>query len=485
MKHTETEPAIPRADASERYILGSLVRFPERAALVFDTQLRAFDFVDTLHQRIFSTFAEQFQRGDIDPVLVGRATDHGYLLQLGDDVVTTTHIEAEAEKIIDARRKRQLFDIASSARIAAQNGHTSDDVRRLLGADLDDFDREIQSSESFSKFSFADLHSQYRSMKPVLIDGLARRGEVINIISNPKVGKSWFSYDLALSVITGRPLFGRFPTTPSRALIVDNELHRETLAHRIPMVAEAREIESSEYQSDLDIWSLRGNLRSFYDVADELEREHPDTYGLILFDAKYRFAVAGQSENDNASEALFYNRADQLAGNTGAAVAFIHHASKGSQSDKRVSDVGSGAGAQSRAADVHCVFREHEDDGTFVFEALVRSFAPVQPIGLRWMFPLWVADEGIDTQKLKGRGTKQEERQSERDKEGINAIVDALRKWDAEADGPATPRAMRELTGLSKERQQRLLDWMVANGHATATNIKVRGNLTREYALKD
>src|SRR5205085_5125384 len=119
-------------------------------------------------------------------------------------------------------------------------------------------------------------------------------------------------------------------------------------------------------------------------------------FSLIVFDAKYRFARPGQSENDNASEALFYNDADRFAGAMQAAVAFVHHATKGSQTEKRASDVGAGAGAQSRAADVHAIFREHEDDGAFVFEALVRSFAPVEPIGLRWIFPLWVPDDDVD-----------------------------------------------------------------------------------------
>jgi len=37
-----------------------------------------------------------------------------------------------------------------------------------------------------------------------------------------------------LSVATGRPWLGMFPTVKGDVLIIDNELHGETSAHRIP-----------------------------------------------------------------------------------------------------------------------------------------------------------------------------------------------------------------------------------------------------------
>ena len=61
----------------------------------------------------------------------------------------------------------------------------------------------------------------------------------------------------------------------------------------------------------------------------------------------YRFAIEGVSENDNAAMAGFYNRLDRIAERTKAAIVLIHHSSKGSQSDKRITDVGAGAGSQS------------------------------------------------------------------------------------------------------------------------------------------
>src|SRR5690606_36475560 len=108
----------------------------------------------------------------------------------------------------------------------------------------------------------------------------------------------------------------------------------------------------------------------------------PDEFKLIICDAKYRFADHSRSESDNAAETALYDMLDEYAGMTRASFVVIHHSSKGDQSDKRVTDVGSGAGAQSRAADAHIILREHEQDRTVVMDAAVRSFAPMQPLAL-------------------------------------------------------------------------------------------------------
>ena len=80
----------------------------------------------------------------------------------------------------------------------------------------------------------------------------------------------------------------------------------------------------------------------------------------------------------------------------------IHHTSKGNQSIKNVTDVGSGAGAQSRAADAHLILRRHKDEDIVVLESVVRSFQPNPPVCLRWNYPLWDVDLSIDPKALDG-----------------------------------------------------------------------------------
>ena len=325
------------------------------------------------------------------------------------------------------------------------------------------------------KFSLAELAEQYPRLNAPVVDGLFREGEVVNIIAAPKIGKSWFGYGLAISIATGQTWLDRFETSKGKVLLVDNELHRSTIAKRIPKVGDAMGQFRADYHSDFDVWPLRGNLRSLVELGRDFDGIEHGQYKLIVLDAKYRFAVAGVSENDNSAETLVYNMMDQYAEKTGAAFVLIHHASKGGQSDKRVTDVGAGAGAQSRAADCHLVLREHEEPGVIVLDAAVRSFKPVEPLALRWEFPLWVTAVDIDPAKLKGNLTKNEQRQSANDLEGMKVIVKAL------LEGPATMRELRRRTGISKDRVERLVDKLCLDGQITRQEIEVRGNKCFQY----
>jgi len=300
----------------------------------------------------------------------------------------------------------------------------------------------------------------------------------VNIIASPTVGKSWLAYDLALSIIACCDWLGRYATTQGKVLLVDNELHPSTLAHRVPKVAEAKELFPDDYQDDLDVWPLRGRLKSIADLELDFADVEPGEFQAIILDAKYRFAISDESENDNAAQAVFYNTIDRIAERTQAAVVMIHHSSKGVQSGKSITDIGAGAGAQSRAADCHLVLREHEDEGVFVLDGAVRSFAPVKPLALRWDFPLWAPAEDVDAKNLAGLKTKGQERQKRDDQEGVAAISKALRK-----EGPSTARALRQTTPLGKDRLQRLLDGMVYREEIVIEEIVVKNNKCREYRL--
>jgi hypothetical protein len=116
---------------------------------------------------------------------------------------------------------------------------------------------------------------------------------------------------------------------------------------------------------------------------------------LILCDAKYRFFGGELEENDNGSQTVFHNMADRFAAEMDCAIAFVHHATKGSQAEKSVVDMGSGGGAQARAVDAHIVLRPHSLDGHAVMEAAVRSFPSVEPSTIRFDWPIWSTVSGV------------------------------------------------------------------------------------------
>jgi hypothetical protein len=319
-------------------------------------------------------------------------------------------------------------------------------------------------------FSIGELIESHSALREPLIDGLARLGETVNIIADPKIGKSWFAYLVLLSITLGRPLFGRFTTRPGRVLLVDNELHRSTLARRIPTVAKALGVELDKYRDRFDVMPLRGKLRTIENLASDLAAVRPGTYSAIILDAKYRFALGSADENDNAWQAAFYNRIDNIAEQTGAAIFLISHASKGDQSGKRVTDVGAGGGAQSRAADCHLVIRPHEDKDVFVLDAVVRSFPPVEPLAIRWEYPLWLPAKDADPARLKRPASPRLATQASEDADGRRNILTTL------ATGRASVREICRRLGMGHPRANKLLYQLELAGQVAKQETNIRGN---------
>lgn len=406
-----------------------------------------------------------------------RVNGHSHPASTGDGApITEGTRNSTLTSVAGAMRRKGCGQLEILAALRAANARCSpmlDDaeISRIASsvsryepqADAPAADPDHDGRPPIEKYSIGDLQAAYPTLHRPAIQGLIRAGETANIISVSKIGKSWLAYYIALSVATARTIFDRFPTHGGNVLLIDNELHKPTIAQRIRTVADAMGIDAMQYAERIDVWPLRGNLRSIHELADEFDGIEPGAYALIILDAKYRMIGDAASENDNAAETRFYNTVDRLAERTGAAVLMIHHSSKGSQSDKRVTDVGAGAGAQSRAADCHLVLREHEEDDAVVLAAAVRSFPPVEPLCLRWRFPLWEPDESLNPDELKGKKSESEERQGKRDADAQSAVLDAADGWKSrpelmQAAGLGYGRLDRAIAGLVKggflERQE-------------------------------
>jgi hypothetical protein len=242
----------------------------------------------------------------------------------------------------------------------------------------------------------ASLVANHPQLNPPVVDGLLREGETMNLIASSKAGKSWLAWSLGLSVGTGRLWLERFAVEQGRVLYVDAELHRSTISKRITAVADAMNIDRAEALAAVDIVPLRGRLRDIIRLGTFFRSVAPGTYKIVVLDALYRLIPPGVDENSNSDMTGIYNLVDQYADRMKAAIVIVHHASKGMQGGKQITDVGAGAGALSRATDSHLVMRPHVEDDAVCVEAAVRSFKPVEPFCLRWNFPLWVPANDLD-----------------------------------------------------------------------------------------
>lgn len=412
----KTENGVtPRADVFEADLLGLVLTHPQ----VFQTlDVTREEFFDLRHKMIFDAATALHSLGS--PVYLTTLADElskrGELEQVGglhllDQLMTNApgnplNADYLAKQVRDAAIRRRATERLDEVR-GRLNAH--DDLDALP----DEFSPLLQScghrSEKLRSMSAGQLLAEHVEMRPAVIHGLLRVGETANVIAAPKQGKSWLTLDLVLSVATGRKWLGTFDVIAGPVLLIDNELHPETLAKRLPAVAEARGIPLAEVTERIHVIALRGRLRDLLALEHDLRSIPPGRFKLIVLDAFYRFAPEGTDENDNAGMARLYNAVDRIAERLGCAVVLIHHASKGNQSGRGVTDVGAGAGAQSRAVDAHIVLRPHEDDGAVVLDAAVRSWPPVAPVGLRWGFPVFQVDPSLDTTQLRrdsGRRSK-------------------------------------------------------------------------------
>jgi hypothetical protein len=317
--------------------------------------------------------------------------------------------------------------------------------------------------------SLADLVARYPDLRRPVIHGLLRQGETMNVISAPKIGKSWLVTDLALAVATGRPWLDTFPTERGNVLIIDNELHSETSANRIPKVAAARQIGLGEVGQRVFVQNLRGHWQDIFSLGPYFRSLEPGRFRVIILDAMYRFMPREMDENDNGTMANVYNAIDRYADLLGCCFVLIHHTSKGNQSGKAITDVGAGAGSQSRATDTHLVLRPHEEDDVVVLEAAVRSWPPVLPRCLRWTFPVWTVDDTLDPADLRP------ERPRRKPKPEAVETKASEPAWDAERFAAAfvgqEPIKMLAIVqaamdaGLSERKANRLLKQAESDGH--------------------
>ena len=321
-----------------------------------------------------------------------------------------------------------------------------------------------------------------RPMRAVIIEGILRRGEVCNIIASTKTGKSWLAMLLALCVALGRNWLGR-SVQKGNVVVVDNELHVETLENRLATVANALQIPSDADVCKMDGFTLRGSGDSGLErLSRDLDIYQPGEITLLILDAKYRFFGEDQDENSNADQTKFHNAVDRLAEKLNCAIVLIHHSTKGNQSGKSVTDAGSGGGSQSRAVDTHLVIRPHADEGFAVLDAAVRTFPPVESQTLQYEYPLWYLASAVEP-ILKPDPTRGDSNQKSKDQQGLNELTTIMHEAKGE---PMTTYQLHGKFGAGIDRVRKLIRFGINDGRIVQVGTrKARNGIEADlYTLK-
>ena len=183
---------------------------------------------------------------------------------------------------------------------------------------------------------------------PELVEGVLREGHKMLIVGGSKTGKSYLLIEFCLAVASGSRWIG-WQCAKGRVLYVNLELDRNSCLHRFKDVCEATGTPREAFKH-LDIWNLRGRTESIDKLVPKLvRRAKKHSYKAIVIDPIYK--VLTGDENSAEQMAKFCNQFDRIATETGAAVVYVHHHSKGAQGGKKSMDRASGSGVFGRDPD--------------------------------------------------------------------------------------------------------------------------------------
>ena len=249
--------------------------------------------------------------------------------------------------------------------------------------------------------SFEDVTEEDMVLPPEILHGCLYQGGKVLIAAPSKARKTFILISLCLSIANGIEWLG-FGTTRSNVLIIDLELMQPEAYKRVHLIASKLGI--SDY-SGVDVWSLRGHLLTLDRLKSKIMAHcKKNNIGFIAIDPYYRLGE-GCDENANGEIAKFLAQLEEIAHETGAAIALTHHFAKGNSSVKNSIDRMSGAGTFARDPDALLSLTEQENSKSevpiFVAEFTVRSFKPIPAFAMRWEHPIWIRDDRLGT-ALKG-----------------------------------------------------------------------------------
>lgn len=237
-----------------------------------------------------------------------------------------------------------------------------------------------------------------------IVKGLLHVGLKFSLGGGSKTCKSWVLLDLAISLATGSEWLG-LKTVRSKVLFVNLEIPRPFFRKRMAKICKEKDVTIES--GWLDVWNLRGIEASADILLPKIADRARDTgYSLIILDPIYK-TYGNLKENAAEDMNQLMSRFERLSHETGAAIGFAAHFSKGNQAQKDALDRISGSGVFARDPDTCITMTALEKESTFAFEANgLRNLAPFKPFGIKWQYPLMRRDDNIDPSKLKKPGGK-------------------------------------------------------------------------------
>jgi AAA domain-containing protein len=235
-------------------------------------------------------------------------------------------------------------------------------------------------------------------MPSELIKGILHQGCKMALGGGSKSFKTWCLLQLGISIAAGRQWLG-FGTTQGPVLYCNFELLAFAIEQRTREICEAMSLK--EAPEALTLWNLRGHAADAATILPMISREAKRLgFVFIVLDPLYKL-LGSRDENSSRDMTDLMNSVERLTVETGAAVAFGNHYSKGNQAAKESMDCISGSGVFARDPDSIITMTRHEEDDAFAVEMTLRNHPPQKPFVVRRRHPLMMIDGQLDPAKLR------------------------------------------------------------------------------------
>ena len=256
------------------------------------------------------------------------------------------------------------------------------------------------------RLTFDEVMATPDDGREVLIEGVMRRGDIVNLIGVPKSRKSMLVTQVAMQMATGAACLGEFPTMKGRTLIIDAEVGAASLRDRFGLLSAELGINHAALAGALEVHDLRGHIDPSGQCEAILASLQTGEFDLVIVDPLYRMLPDGADENDNIQMATYYRMLGHHAARAGIGCFVVHHMPKSNGMTRSVTDAGAGAGAISRAADGQLVLSHNE--GGWMLKGAFRGFPDFDDRRLQRGDLSWRVEGVVEPKpKGKGPGTKQ------------------------------------------------------------------------------
>lgn len=273
-----------------------------------------------------------------------------------------------------------------------------------------------------------------------VVGGVVTRGSLVEIVGYGAGAKTWIAIDLAVSVATGAPWLGLFPTEQGRVAYLDWENGNYELRRRLQGVTIARDLGEPTTLNASFFPSTYMTSEGFEAKLAELAAAHD----LVIVDT-LKAASPGVDENDSAIRAGL-DVLRRVGEATGCTFVVLLHSKKVSGSLAKIDarEAGRGSSAIFDAADVvlHATYDQDASPPFQVHQTKARNGRPVEPFGVE----LVDINGGV---LVEGRSLPNEDETASRAFENAcEAVLEVLR---------ANPQASRNLLASKAHKRPMLV----------------------------